>query len=169
MSVAWQAQSAAMGRRLVPMRTVHLGAVMAIEQAAYAVPWTRGNFIDSLASAYLAQCLLDERDSMLGYFVAMLGASEMHLLNLTVAPAAQGRGHARYMLDALMASSRAEGATQLWLEVRASNARARDLYHRFGLAEVGLRKDYYPGAPERGSPGRREDAVVMRMALREAL
>ena len=44
----------------------------------------------------------------------------------------------------------------LWLEVRESNAEARDAYRRLGFTPVGARKGYYP-APE----GRREDAVVM--------
>ncbi len=48
----------------------------------------------------------------------------------------------------------------LWLEVRASNVRARLLYRQRGMAEVGLRRGYYP-APR----GAREDAVVMRLDL----
>ncbi len=32
------------------MTTAHLDAVMGIEVEAYAVPWTRGNFIYSMAS-----------------------------------------------------------------------------------------------------------------------
>jgi ribosomal-protein-alanine N-acetyltransferase len=47
----------------------------------------------------------------------------------------------------------------LWLEVRASNTRARALYRRRGFAEVGVRKAYYP------APVRREDAVVMSLAM----
>jgi ribosomal-protein-alanine N-acetyltransferase len=49
----------------------------------------------------------------------------------------------------------------LWLEVRASNERARRLYARRGFAEVGLRRGYYPAAQ-----GRREDAVVMSLEVR---
>jgi ribosomal-protein-alanine N-acetyltransferase len=139
---------------------------MAIENAAYALPWTRGNFIDSLASGYLAHCLLGERDVMLGYCVAMRVAGEIHLLNLTVAPREQGRGHARHMLDVLIADGRERAATQLWLEVRASNMRARTLYRRYGMVEVGLRKGYYPAAPDSVTSAR-EDAVVMRLMLVE--
>ena len=48
-----------------------------------------------------------------------------------------------------------------WLEVRASNARARSLYARRGFNEVGLRRGYYPAAQ-----GQREDAVVMSLNRR---
>jgi ribosomal-protein-alanine N-acetyltransferase len=147
--------------RLAPMTTARLDAVMAIEQAAYALPWTRGNFVDSIAGAHLAQCLLDDEGAVTGYFVVMQAAGEAHLLNLTVAPAEQGRGHASALLDALIVACREGRATQLWLEVRESNERARRLYRHHGFAEVGLRKAYYPALP--GSA--REDAVVMRLDL----
>jgi ribosomal-protein-alanine N-acetyltransferase len=151
-------------RRLVPMTTSQLAAVMAIEQVAYALPWTSGNFVDSIAAGHLAQCLLDDDGGLLGYCVALLAAGEAHLLNLTVTPAGQRRGHAGFMLDALGASCRQAGATQLWLEVRAGNERARKLYLMYGFAEVGLRKAYYPALPG----GEREDAVVMGLALGRA-
>lgn len=146
---------------LVEMTAARLDAVLAIEDAAHAVPWSRGNFVDSLAGRCLAQCLLDECGAMLGYFVAMPGMTEVHLLNLSVAPSAQHRGHARTLLDALVAYCRRAAATQLWLEVREGNARARRLYQRYGFIEVGRRRNYYPAAPG----GRREDAIAMSLHL----
>jgi ribosomal-protein-alanine N-acetyltransferase len=145
---------------LQAMTTSHLDAVLAIEVSAYAFPWSRGNFIDSLAAGYPAQVLLDAQGAMLGYFVAMGGVDEMHLLNITVAPAVQGRGHARHMIDALIGLCRDHLAHELWLEVRESNARARAIYVRLGFEQKGVRKGYYP-APF----GRREDAIVMSLQL----
>jgi len=148
---------------LLPMSAGQLDLVMAVEAAAYEFPWTRGNFVDSLASGYQAQVLYAESGEMLGYYVAMPGVDEMHLLNLTVAPARQHQGHARFMLDDLVAACRRRGARQLWLEVRESNARARAIYLRRGFVQMGVRKGYYPAAQ-----GRREDAVVMSLAIPEA-
>jgi ribosomal-protein-alanine N-acetyltransferase len=145
---------------LQAMTTSHLDAVLAIEVSAYAFPWSRGNFIDSLAAGYPAQVLLDAQGAMLGYFVAMGGVDEMHLLNITVAPAVQGRGHARHMIDALIGLCRDHLAHELWLEVRESNARARAIYVRLGFEQKRVRKGYYP-APF----GRREDAIVMSLQL----
>ncbi|MFL6662716.1 MAG: ribosomal protein S18-alanine N-acetyltransferase [Rhizobacter sp.] len=142
--------------RLVPMTVAELNAVVAIEAAAYEFPWTRGNFIDSLAAGYLARVLREASGHVVGYFVAMRGVDEMHLLNLTVAPSEQGRGHARRMLDELVALCGAMHAQQLWLEVRESNTRARTLYLRYGFRHIGVRKGYYPALH-----GRREDAAVM--------
>jgi ribosomal-protein-alanine N-acetyltransferase len=138
-----------------------LDAVLAIEVQAYTFPWTRGNFIDSLAAGYLARVLLAEDGELIGYFVAMQGFEEMHLLNLTVAAPHQGQGHARRLLAELYTLSASCSATAVWLEVRESNERARMLYLREGFVEAGRRRDYYP-APQ----GRREDALLMTRGVR---
>ena len=148
------------GLRLRGMTPADLTRVLAVEVGAYSFPWSRGNFIDSLAAGYLAEVLFGHDGGLLGYFVAMPGVDEMHLLNITVAPDHQGRGHGRAMLDALEARCRARHLPMLWLEVRAGNHRARAIYRRRGFAEVGLRRGYYP-APQ----GLREDAIVMSMAV----
>ncbi len=149
-------------RNAVTLRTMthdDLDAVLAIEQAAYSHPWSRGNFRDSLNPLFDAQCLWFEGE-LLGYFLAMHGVEEMHLLNITVAPARQGQGWGHMMLDALSLWSRSQGAKVLWLEVRQSNARALHVYERYGFRRVGLRKDYYPLDRQQ-----REHAVVMSLPL----
>jgi ribosomal-protein-alanine N-acetyltransferase len=142
-----------------PLTETRLDQVIAIEDLAYEHPWTRGNFIDSLRSGYQAQ-LLGANGTVLGYFIAMKGVDEVHLLNLTVAPAFQGQGWGRVLLDALALWSRSQGAQWLWLEVRASNQRAQRIYERHGYRRVGERKGYYPAGGRQ-----REDAVVMSLKL----
>lgn len=145
---------------IVPMTPQQLDAVLAIEAVAYAFPWSRGNFVDSLAAGHLAQVLRGADGELLGYLLALRGFEEMHLLNLTVAPSEHGRGHARHLLEWLVQECRRQDARKLWLEVRESNARARRIYERFGFVHIGERKGYYPAAH-----GRREDAVVMALAI----
>jgi ribosomal-protein-alanine N-acetyltransferase len=152
--------------RLEVMTESWLAAVCRVEQSAYPHPWTRGNFNDSLRAGYQAQLLIGgvgPDTQLLGYFVAMQGVDEVHLLNITVTPAWQRQGWARLMLDALVLWSRGQGAHWVWLEVRVSNTRARAVYERYGFRQVGSRRQYYP-ADKAG----REDAVVMSMALSAA-
>jgi [ribosomal protein S18]-alanine N-acetyltransferase len=149
------------GLSMRPMGVHDLDAVLAIEARCYGHPWSRGNFIDSLAAGYLAEVLEAPEAGLIGYFVAMPGADELHLLNLTVMPEWQGQGHGRRLLDALEAVCRQRHWPLLWLEVRAGNQRALSLYRRRGFAEVGVRRDYYPA-----SMLRREDAIVMRLDVR---
>ncbi|MBB4845573.1 ribosomal-protein-alanine N-acetyltransferase [Paucibacter oligotrophus] len=150
---------------LRPLRLIDLPAIMAIERRVYAQPWTEGNFIDSLASDYPGFGLWLAGDPgkeplLAAYFLAMKGVGEMHLLNISVRPENQGQGLARRMLDALVRLCRSEGCEQLWLEVRTSNTRAREVYRRYGLQEVGLRRAYYPA-----HQGQREDAVLMSLPI----
>ena len=157
------------------MTPAWLDTVLHIEQSAYDHPWTQGNFADSLKAGYESQMLLGGQPStpaelekggvqaeLIGYFVAMKGVDEVHLLNITVAPVHQRQGWARVMLDALAIWSRGQGAQWLWLEVRVSNTRAKLIYERYGFREMGLRRNYYPAS---GKPSKREDAVVMSFAL----
>ncbi|SDN82798.1 ribosomal protein S18-alanine N-acetyltransferase [Polaromonas sp. JS666] len=145
------------------MTPAWLDAVLRVEQSAYSQPWTKGNFLDSLNAGYQAQLLTAGNapdTQLLGYFVAMKGVDEVHLLNITVAPEHQRQGWARIMLDGLAIWSRAQGAQWLWLEVRVSNARAKAVYESYGFRHVGTRRNYYPAGASA-----REDAVVMSLAL----
>ncbi len=144
----------------VAMHLAHLPAVLAIERAVYPFAWTHGNFVDSLAAGHLAHVLRTADGAVAGYSVAMSGVQEMHLLNLTVSPPWQGRGHGIALLDALVAQCRRDRSATLWLEVRPSNPRARSVYRRYGFEEIGLRRGYYPAVG-----GQREDACVMRLCV----
>ena len=136
-----------------------LEAVLAVEQRAYAHPWNRSHFLDALQSGYQAQMLVAD-DALLGYFVAMEGFEEVHLLNITVAPEYRGQGWSRVMLDAQTLWARGRTAQWLWLEVRVGNERAMRVYEAHGYRRVGYRRDYYPSIH-----GQREDAVVMSLKL----
>lgn len=142
--------------RWLAMGVRDIAEVLALEQRVYPFPWTRGNFEDSLAAGNYAQLLRSEQGLLLGYLLALPGFDEMHLLNITVLPQQQGQGYARVMMDALVENCRGRGYSQIWLEVRQSNARARSVYARYGYAEVGLRRAYYPA-----EGGTREDAILM--------
>ncbi len=145
--------------RFESLQEQHLESVLRVEQQAYAHPWLRANFADSLQAGYQAQMLL-AGDTLLGYFVAMKGVDEVHLLNITVAPEHQRQGWARVMLDALAIWARGQGAHWLWLEVRSGNLRAMEVYEASGYRRVGERKSYYASAR-----GQREDAIVMNLGL----
>jgi [ribosomal protein S18]-alanine N-acetyltransferase len=145
---------------LQPMRVGALAGVLAVEQAAYDFPWSEGNITDSIAAGYQCLQLMGGPDEVIGYFIAMHGADEVHLLNITVAPCYQRQGWARVLLDAMLLWARGLKAQWLWLEVRVGNARAITVYEHFGFRRVGQRKSYYPAVH-----GTREDAIVMSYKL----
>ena len=139
----------------VAMQAAHVPQVVQIEQRSYSHPWTPGNFTDSIASGYHMP-LWFSKEALVGYLVAMRGVDEVHLLNITVSPEYQRQGWGHMMLEHLCTWSRERGVHNLWLEVRASNLRAIEVYQAHGFVQEGLRKDYYPL-----HLGQREDAVVM--------
>ena len=95
----------------VPMTPAVLDEVLAVERAAYPHPWTRGNFVDSLAAGYEAELRRDAAagGALLGYWVALAGVGELHLLNLTVVPAQQRRGLGRALLARVVERARELG------------------------------------------------------------
>ena len=143
---------------LRPMREADLPAVMAIEQRAYAFPWTQGVFRDCLLANHPSWVLV-EGGHIIGYAVLSVAADEAHVLNLCTAPEMQGRGHGRRLLRALLQLARGRGAHRVFLEVRPSNAPAIALDHDEGFNEIGRRPRYYPARDGR------EDALVMALEL----
>ena len=91
---------------LRPMREADLPAVMAIEQRAYAFPWTQGVFRDRLLANHPSWVLV-EGGHIIGYAVLSVAADEAHVLNVCTSPDVQGRGHGRRLLRALRKAPRA--------------------------------------------------------------
>jgi ribosomal-protein-alanine N-acetyltransferase len=145
---------------LRPMVVGDVDEVHALECSVFPHPWSRANFMDSLASGYDAWVLRDPAGGLAGYFLLMYALDEAHLLDVAVAAPLHGRGVGRYLLDRIADRARAERMESILLEVRPTNTRALQVYQRYGYAEIGRRKGYYPA-----HEGRREDAIVMRYVL----
>lgn len=150
---------------LRPMTTDDIDAVHALERSVFPHPWSRANFVDSLRSGYDAWLLcaagaVGVDEALVGYFLLMYALDEAHLLDVAVAAARQGAGIGRHLLDCIAARARTQGMESILLEVRPSNERALRVYQRYGYAEIGRRKNYYPA-----HEGRREEAIVMRYRL----
>lgn len=132
--------------------------IIDIERAAYPFPWTRGNFVDCLSSAYA--CFgLQLGKQLAGYSIFHWAAQEAHLLNLCVDPKWQGMSYGSLLLERTINYVTIKGNQSMFLEVRASNSRAVTLYQNRGFFVIGCRRGYYR------ADGGREDAVVMRLDL----
>lgn len=136
------------------MTAADVDAVLSIEQAVHAHPWTRGNFADALAAGYL--CQVDEADGQLrGYVVLLPGVDEAELLTIGIAAAHQRRGLGEALLRVALRLADERGLPRVFLEVSPSNLAALALYRKAGFLEVGRRRGYYP------APHGREDAILM--------
>jgi ribosomal-protein-alanine N-acetyltransferase len=142
------------------MQVGDLDHVLTIENDVYPYPWTRGNFLDSLYNGYETWVLREPSGALVGYFLLMLAVDEAHLLNISVRRDLHGQGIGRLQLDKASTLARERGMRSILLEVRPSNEGALAAYERYGFAEIGRRKGYYPA-----NGNAREDAIVMRYAL----
>ncbi|RMG30901.1 MAG: ribosomal-protein-alanine N-acetyltransferase, partial [Gammaproteobacteria bacterium] len=111
------------------MQSADLAAVLAIEQAAYAFPWTAGILRDCLRVGY--SCWVLQVDGRIrGYVILSVGAGEAHLLNLCVHPEHRRRGYGERLLRHALEVAARQGADTLYLEVRVSNTAAQALYRK---------------------------------------
>ncbi len=78
-----------------------------------------------------------------GHLSLKLAAGEASIERVATAKSAEGAGVASRLLLAALKLARNLKAESLVLEARASNKRAQQIYSRFGLKPVGVRKDYY--------------------------
>jgi [ribosomal protein S18]-alanine N-acetyltransferase len=129
-----------------------LEEVLAIERAVYPRPWTAATLREELSRD--DRCYLGalEGSQLVGYAGLSVGAGEAHVLSVAVAPAAQGRGHGRRLVRALLDEATARGVAAVTLEVRASATPAQRLYRHAGFVSAGVRPGYYQDG---------EDAVIM--------
>lgn len=133
------------------MKKRDLPAVLALEREIYPQPWAPGVFKEELSLLNRHYVVVEDEGDVLGYAGLLLVAEDAHVTTIAIDPEARRRRLGTRLMLALVDAALAAGASHLTLEVRVSNAAARALYQRFGLAPVGVRKDYYRG----------EDALVM--------
>jgi ribosomal-protein-alanine N-acetyltransferase len=134
-----------------PMAGADLPDVMAIERSTFSTPWTEGIFRDELAEPSRTYLVAEEAGSLVGYVGIMSVGEDTHITTVAVASDAAGRGIGTRLVLAGIEAGLIAGGRSLTLEVRSSNRRAQDLYRRFGMGPVGVRKHYY----------RDEDAIIM--------
>lgn len=164
------------GVRVRPMAEADLDRVSEIETQSFSVPWKRKTFRDLLprgdAELWVAEIEPGSEsepppastaspgssgESVIAHLVVWFASDEAELADVAVAPEHRGRGLGGRLVEHATARARARGARSLFLEVRASNARALSLYRSRGFHVISVRKGYYSRP--------REDALVMLKSL----
>jgi [ribosomal protein S18]-alanine N-acetyltransferase len=142
-----------------PVTPDDLEGILAIENRAYPIPWTREHFQDEWLKPYSTTWVLtdDETDSRIyGYAVFWTIDESIEILNIAVDLESRGLGWAKLMLQKVIREGLAKGAKRLILDVRKSNLPAFGLYQRAGFSITQIRKGFYTNG---------EDAYHMTLAL----
>lgn len=96
----------------------------------------------------------DTKEWVVGFLVYRVTPPDTEILNIAVDPACTRRRIGTQMLHHLEMQVTRKGVQNIFLEVRPSNAPARDFYLKEKFLEVGRRKDYYSNPTE--------DAILMK-------
>ncbi|HEX9758750.1 MAG TPA: ribosomal protein S18-alanine N-acetyltransferase [Nitrospiria bacterium] len=140
-----------------PMKPEDLDQILDIEQRSYTEPWIREMFLDELFEKWFSHSVvlrLSPSSDPLGYSCFWILESELHLLNLTIDPAWQGRGFGTRLLQWILAGGKKQKALNAFLEVRVSNQGAIRLYEKNGFQQLTQRKNYYSNP--------QEDALILK-------
>ena len=147
------------GWHLRPATASDIPRVAAIEAESFSDPWSLASF-RSLVSGGLVWFRVavdDASGEVVGYILVWFAADEAELANIAVAPAMRGQRVGAALLDEALRAAASRGTVHMYLEVRDSNARARELYASRGFEEVGRRRGYYRRPVE--------DALILRRTL----
>lgn len=129
-------------------------SIVAIEQEAFATPWTPEAFKNELTSNMFARYMVMENDGVLiGYGGMWVIVDEAHVTNIAVRADHRGKGLGERLLTELQQTAAYFGASKMTLEVRVSNEIAQRLYRKLGFKPAGIRPAYYSD--------NNEDALIM--------
>lgn len=124
-------------------------AIMLLETATFVTDaWSEQSMRSEVTGPhgyYLVAVGLDDPDRIDGYagLLAPRGAGEGDIQTIAVAPGARRHGLGRALMLALIGEARNRGAREVFLEVRADNPGAQNLYRALGFEEIGVRPRYY--------------------------
>lgn len=119
-----------------------ISGVLEIEMQCFSDPWSYQMIEQGLKSSLDTWLVLWEAGVM-GYCVFRTVADECELLRIAIRPEFRGRGLSKKLMDQMVFYSRQKDIKSIFLEVRESNDRARNLYRSYGFVEEGIRKHYY--------------------------
>jgi len=146
--------------RLRPAGPFDLDEIARIERESFPIPWKREFFASELVEPHRYIRVLGRDDGgdprVGGYLFAVSLYEEFHVNKIATDQRLRNLGHGRALLEDAIARAGAMGSASMTLEVRVSNAPARQFYRSYGFTEAYRRRAYYQDG---------EDALVMVLPL----
>ncbi|MDO5448389.1 MAG: ribosomal protein S18-alanine N-acetyltransferase [Clostridia bacterium] len=140
--------------RIVSLSSIHIDAVVAVEEVCFAHPWNRegieSNFNNPDAYFFVA---LDDSGDVIGYIGTYMVRDECFVTNVAVLPEYRKQGVGSALVERATENAKANHATFITLEVRLSNTEAINIYKKYGFESDGIRPKFYRDPDE--------DALIM--------
>jgi [ribosomal protein S18]-alanine N-acetyltransferase len=149
------------GLTLRTMTLDDLPQVYRIELDSFTLPWPFNSYVYELTESKVSRCFVAAtidatgHKKILGMIVIYLIEDEAHVATFAVHKDFRHEGIGWRLLHHALKESAQDGASHAFLEVRASNRPAIDLYDKFGFLTVNVRKKYYAD--------NNEDALLMNL------
>ncbi len=143
-----------------PLDAAHAADVARLEQMTMGSDaWKASLVADELPRKDRTWWAAFDGSALVGYCGGWVVDGQVQILKIATDPSYRRRGIAAELIALVASDARNLGATEMTLEVRASNAGAQTFYERMGLVNIGTRPHYYSD---------REDATIMSGPLPEA-
>ena len=125
-----------------------------IDMLSFSLPWPEHSFRFELTENPVSRNWVAESEGRIAAMLVLwLIVDEAHIATIATHPDFRRKGIGERLMIAALVSARNEGATRVFLEVRAGNAGALALYKKYGFVVAGVRQRYYKD--------NNEDAILM--------
>ncbi len=148
------------GCRTIRSATIEdLDALVTLEEACFAVPWSRRSVEAELEGNQFSRVLMIAHPEQtndvraIGYICVWIVFEEIRFLNLAVHSDFRRQGMGKQLIQEALGQAMAVGCCRGLLEVRATNMPAQALYKSFCFQSYATRKAYYTNPTE--------DAILM--------
>lgn len=128
-----------------------------IEKLCFSHPWSEATLTSEMKSQYSDFFGAFDGEKLAGYIGGRTIAGETEIFNVAVSPEYRRKGIGKKLIERFIEASREKETDVIFLEVRASNLPAINLYEGAGFVFCGIRKDYYDDP--------KENAILMRLAF----
>ena len=126
------------------MTLADVPAVHAIDSLSFSLPWPERSFRFEMTENPVTRGWVAEEDGRLvAMLILWLLVDEAHIATIATHPDYRRRGIGEQLMLTALVAARQEGARRSFLEVRAGNTGAQEMYKKYGFEVVGVRPRYY--------------------------
>ena len=149
--------------KLLPAEEKHIEQMMVLEHTCFGSDaWTEESMRFETLADHTRYFVLLDGETVRGYagLSKLPSTDQADVQTIAVDPSLRGQGLGRKLMERLLTEAKTLKANEVFLEVRADNSVAQNLYASLGFEHIDTRKRYYQPADI--------DAWIMRARLDEA-
>lgn len=140
------------------MSVTDIDVVLKLEDELFTSKWTQEQFEYELTENEFSKLfVMIENEEIIGYFGEWILFDQAQITTIGVSKKHQGKGYSKLMMQRMIEEACNSNCETISLEVRVSNVKAINLYHKFGFETINIRKNYYQD--------NNEDAFLMMKAI----